>query len=99
FVRGGNRDDDDNDDAAARREGLRRIPNTALGLTAEENNNTVSVKLDFSPRSAKLDISVPRQTSVRASVVNGGDVTVTGVTGSHELSNVNGDVIATDIGG
>ncbi|HEX6999583.1 MAG TPA: DUF4097 family beta strand repeat-containing protein [Gammaproteobacteria bacterium] len=101
FGRGRNgRDNDDEErDAAARRAGLRRIPNTALGLTAEERDNTVTVKLDFSPRNAKLDISVPRRTSVRASLVNGGDVSVTGVTGSHELSNVNGDVFATDIAG
>jgi DUF4097 and DUF4098 domain-containing protein YvlB len=42
---------------------------------------------------------VPRRTSVRASLVNGGDVEVIGVTGEHELANVNGDVIATDIAG
>ena len=90
---------DDNDDDDARRNGLRRIPNSALGITAEERDNTVSVKLDPSPRNVELDISVPRQTSVRASVVNGGDVTLRGVTGEHELSNVNGDVIATDISG
>jgi len=36
---------------------------------------------------------------VKASLVNGGDVEIEGVTGEHELSNVNGDVIATDVSG
>jgi DUF4097 and DUF4098 domain-containing protein YvlB len=100
FTPRGNRGNDDEErDAAARREGLRQIPNTALGLSVEERGNTVSVELDRSTRNARLDISVPRQTSVRASVVNGGDVSVTGVAGAHELTNVNGDVFAIDIAG
>ena len=41
-----------------------------------------------------LEVRVPRRTSVHASLVNGGDIVITGVTGEHELSNVNGDVVA-----
>ena len=41
---------------------------------------------------------MPRRTSVHAHVVHG-DLTVEGVTGDHELSNVNGEVSATDLGG
>lgn len=80
-------------------QGLHRIPNTALGVTAEQHDDTVSVTMDRANRPAALEISVPRRTSVHASVVNGGDVTVTGVTGDHELSNVNGGIVATDISG
>jgi hypothetical protein len=90
---------DDNEAEKPRADGLRRIESSSLGLTAEETNNTVSLHMDFSPRNANLEVSVPRNTSVHASLVNGGDVIVTGVTGEHELSNVNGDVIATDISG
>jgi DUF4097 and DUF4098 domain-containing protein YvlB len=80
-------------------QGLHRIPNTAFGVTAEEHDDTVSVSMDTTSRAVALEISVPRRTSVRASVVNGGDVTVTGVSGDHELSNVNGSIVATDISG
>jgi hypothetical protein len=80
-------------------EGFRRIPNTSMGLTAEERGNTVSIDVDFTTREIELDISVPRNTSVRAGVVNGGALNVEGVTGEHELSNVNGPVLATDIAG
>ena len=82
-----------------REDGLRRIQSSSVGLTVEENDNTVSVRMDFSPKNADIEIRVPRRTSVKASLVNGGDVEITGLTGEHELSNVNGDVIATDLTG
>ena len=82
-----------------REDGLRRIQSSSVGLTVEENDNTVLVRMDFSPKNADIEIRVPRRTSVKASLVNGGDVEIDSVTGEHELSNVNGDVIATDITG
>jgi DUF4097 and DUF4098 domain-containing protein YvlB len=82
-----------------RSDGLRRIASSSVGMTVEENGNTVSVRMDFNPQGADLVVRVPRRTSVKASLVNGGDVEIEGVTGEHELSNVNGDVIATDISG
>lgn len=82
-----------------RADGLRRIQSSSVGLTVEEKDNTVSVRMDFSPNNADIEIRVPRRTSVKASLVNGGDVEIDTVTGQHELSNVNGDVIATDISG
>ena len=89
------RDDEETSSTA----GLHRVPNTSIGLTATEENNTVSVKTDFSRQPLALDISVPRNTSVRVKTVNGGDLTVTGVSGEHEISNVNGRILATDIAG
>ena len=83
----------------ARPDGLRRIQTSSVGMTVEENDNTVSVRMDFSPTGADLEVQVPRRTSVRASLVNGGDVEIEGVTGEHELGNVNGDVIATNVSG
>ncbi len=79
--------------------GLKRIPGTSLGVTAEEHDNTVSVGVDWTSRGVDLEISVPRQTSVHAATVNGGDLHVEGVSGEHELSNVNGAVVAAGIGG
>jgi hypothetical protein len=90
---------DDDDDDAPRSDGLRRIGGSRPGLTIEENDNTVSVRMDAAPRNADLAISVPRRTSVRVRTVNSGDLVVTGVTGEHELTNVNGDIVATDLSG
>ena len=81
------------------RNGLRRIPNTGIGVTVQERDNTVSIQMDWRQRGVDLEISVPRRTSVRAKTVNGGDVTVVGVTGEHEISNVNGGIVARDIAG
>jgi len=88
--------DDDEETSTA---GLHRVPNTSIGLTATEENNLVTVKTDFTRQQLALDISVPRNTSVRLKTVNGGDTTVTGVRGEHELSNVNGRIFANDIAG
>jgi hypothetical protein len=82
-----------------RADGLRRIQSSSVGLTVEESDNRVAVRMDFSPRNVDLEIRVPRQTSVHANLVNGGDIAIAGVTGEHELQNVNGDVLATDISG
>jgi DUF4097 and DUF4098 domain-containing protein YvlB len=86
-------------DEEPRADGLRRIQSSSVGLTVEEGDNKVSLRMDFSPKNVDLEVRVPRRTSVHATLVNGGDVTIDGVTGEHELSNVNGDVAATDISG
>jgi hypothetical protein len=83
----------------ARADGLRRIQSSSVGLTVEEGDNKVSLRMDFSPKNVDLEIRVPRRTSVHANLVNGGDIAIAGVTGEHELQNVNGDVVATDISG
>jgi hypothetical protein len=82
-----------------RADGLRRIQTSSVGLTVEEGDNRVSLRMDFSPKNVDLEIRVPRRTSVHANLVNGGDVEITGLEGEHELQNVNGDVVATDVSG
>jgi hypothetical protein len=90
---------DSEQEEAPRADGLRRVQTSSVGLTVEQGGNTVSVRMDFSPRNVDLEVRVPRRTSVHANLVNGGDISITGVTGEHELQNVNGDVIAMDISG
>ena len=82
-----------------RADGLRRIQSSSVGLTVEEGDNKVSLRMDFSPKNVDLEVRVPRRTSVHANLVNGGDISITGVTGEHELQNVNGDVVAMDVSG
>jgi hypothetical protein len=87
----------DHDEASTA--GLHRVPNNSIGLTATEENNLVTVNTDSSRQPLALDISVPRNTSLHVTAVNGGDVTVTGVRGEHEISNVSGRIVANDIAG
>src|SRR5262245_53798926 len=82
-----------------RADGLRRIQSSSVGLTVEEGDNKVSVRMDFSPKNVDLQVRVPRRTSVHANLVNGGDIEITGLDGEHELQNVNGDVIAMNVSG
>ena len=82
-----------------RSDGLRRIQSSSVGLTVEETDNKVAVRMDFSPKNVDLEIRVPRRTSVHANLVNGGDIEINGLDGEHELQNVNGDVVATNISG
>lgn len=81
------------------KDGMIRIPNTAMGLTVEENDNTVMVGTDWINRSMDLEITVPVRTSVYLSSTNNGDLLVEGVQGELELENTNGSIEATGIRG
>ena len=91
--------EDDDEPDRREREGLRRIPNTAVGLTAEERDNAVSVAVDRNNRGIDLEITVPRRTSVNGRTLNGGELRIEGVAGDHELANVNGGIVAADVAG
>ena len=84
---------------AVREDGLRSLPNTSYGLVAEERRNVVLIEKQAGGRSVALTILVPRNTSVQASTVTDGDLTIEGVEGEHELSNVNGGITASMIAG
>jgi hypothetical protein len=49
--------------------------------------------------STDLTLQVPRDVRVRLCTVNGGTVTVSGVSGDFDVSNVNGKVVLTGLGG
>lgn len=80
-------------------DGMFRIPNNSLGLTIEENNNTVTIGTDWTGSGVNLHVKVPRRTSLRVHVVNGEDLVVSGVSGKHELKNVNGSIEARGLRG
>ena len=54
--------------------GMRRIPNTALGLTIEEQNNEVNIGADWTNRAMDLEIQVPAATSAQLTTINGGEL-------------------------
>ena len=78
--------------------GMHRIPNRSFGLSAEEADNQVDVRVEGADAQT-LHLLVPRNTSVTVKTVNGGAVTVRGVNGEHELSNVNGAIRAEHVSG
>lgn len=78
--------------------GMRRLSGAGLGIEAEEEDNKVRLSVQGN-RAQKVHIRVPRTTSVHLNTVNGGDIVVRGVSGRHELQNVNGAITATDVAG
>jgi len=81
------------------RNGLKRIPNTSIGLEARERNNEVKVDVSAMSKTVDLEIRVPREFSLKLSTVNNGDISVENINGQHEISNVNGDVNLSNIRG
>jgi len=79
--------------------GMKRIPNTALGLTVEEQQNAVRVSGDWRNRTVSVLIRVPTRTSASVTSVTGGNIVVRGLTGELELQNTNGGIEATGIRG
>ena len=96
-------DDGDSDEKPEGKPGskLKLIPNTSLGLTAEEDDNTVNVSTGMRGASHRIDleIQVPTACSMKLSTVNDGEITVEGVSGDLEISNTNGSITLKQIAG
>ena len=90
--------DEDNGES----EGLKRInTNGGVDVRVDENDNVVHINVGMPQRRLQgLTIKVPKNTSrVDVGTVNGGDISVTDVSGKVEISNVNGAITATGISG
>ena len=81
------------------RSGMRRIPNTAIGLEAEEEGNKVSISAESWARAVDLEIQVPAGSSLALSTVNDGDIEVANIDGEVEVSNTNGEIRVTNVRG
>ena len=81
------------------RSGMRRIPNTAIGLEAEEEGNQVSISAQSWSRAVDLEIQVPVGSTVRLSTVNDGDIEVENIDGEVEVSNTNGEIHVRNVRG
>lgn len=79
--------------------GLRRIQNSSLKISAEENNNVVRIINEQWDRATNLEIKVPKNFSLKLGTVNQGNINVKGVSGEMEVSNVNGEITLEGIGG
>jgi len=80
--------------------GLRRISTgSALDISAEEENNKVTVRTNGIPRQLVLRLLVPPGSSLRLSTVSGGAIDVNGISGELELHNTNGPIRARGVSG
>ncbi|MEO7795023.1 MAG: DUF4097 family beta strand repeat-containing protein [Thermoanaerobaculia bacterium] len=86
-------------DRPGERAGMKRIPNTAIGLEAEEDGNLVSISAQSWARAVDLEIQVPVGSTVRLSTVNDGDIRVENIDGEVEVSNTNGEISVLNVRG
>ncbi|MCB2410142.1 DUF4097 family beta strand repeat-containing protein [Hymenobacter lucidus] len=91
---------DDEDDKPRESGGMRRISGKAgFDVTAEENDNRVTINSNSWQQPTNLTIKVPQRFSLQIGTVNDGDILVENVTGELEVSNVNGDVVLRQVAG
>jgi len=79
-------------------EGMKRIEPNGMGISVEEENNTVKIHSSMG-RSRDLLVRVPFATSLKIECMNGGDIKVERVSGDIELQNLNGAVTAAGVSG
>ena len=82
-------------------DGMQRISRKgSYEITANENNNVVSVHNNSVDQVIKLSIKVPQQSvNLKLSTVNEGDITAENLTGELEINNVNGAITVSNISG
>ncbi len=80
-------------------EGMRRLENTSVGLTAEEEDNVVSVGVRSFNRTVDLDLQVPFATNLRLHNTNSGSILVERITGEVDVNSTNGAVTLSNITG
>ncbi len=80
-------------------QGLKRIPNTSMNLSVEEENNFVTIQAGHPNRHGDLMIQTPTNTSLKLKTINNGDIVVEGVNGEIEVENINGNITLKQISG
>ena len=79
--------------------GMKRIPIESSGLTVEEDNNEVTIRLESMRRSYDLDIKVPLNSSLKLSGANLDEINVENVNGELEVSCANGNIKLMNVSG
>jgi hypothetical protein len=81
--------------------GMKRIPIENTGLTVEENDNLVTVRVESWKRSVDITIKVPFATSLKLQGTNLEDegISVENVTGEIEIRGSNGDIVLKNVSG
>lgn len=83
---------EDSSKVPKRAQGMKRINQVGSGLSAEEENNVVTVSTGLSEHSVDLLVQVPVNTSLKLNSVADGDTLVETVEGEIEVNSVDGDV-------
>lgn len=79
--------------------GLRRLSANNVGLEAEEEGNTVTIKATSMIKPVDLDIKVPHDFSVKLKTLEGGQIVVEDVNGEIDVDNLNGSISLQNVSG
>jgi hypothetical protein len=90
---------EDSSKVPKRAQGMKRINPVGSGLSAEEENNVVTVSTGLSEHSVDLLVQVPVNTSLKLNSVADGDTLVENVEGEIEVNSVDGDVKLNKVSG
>ncbi|MDB4293080.1 hypothetical protein N9954_06685 [Maribacter sp.] len=81
------------------KDGMRKIGDTSIEFSVEEYNNKVTVRSKKQNKTVDFVIKVPENFSLDLRATNNGNINVEGVVGEMEISNLNGAITLTNIGG
>lgn len=80
-------------------EGMHLIKNTSTGLSIEEENNVVDVKVSSFNRKVDVNIKVPYKTSLKIKGFQEGSINVENVAGELEVTHHNGPIKLKNVSG
>ena len=80
-----------------RRDNLKHISSNSIQLSAEEENNKVTVKSNSKVKTIDLEITVPQKFSLQIQNQDNGDILARNLSGEMDISNINGDIILNNI--
>jgi DUF4097 and DUF4098 domain-containing protein YvlB len=79
--------------------GLRRLSGNSIGLEAQEESNTVTIKTSSLIKTVDLEIKVPHDFSVKLKTLNDGQIVVQDVNGEIDVDNLNGGINLENVSG
>jgi hypothetical protein len=79
--------------------GLRRLTSNNIGLEAQEEGNTVTIRTSSVIKTVDLEIKVPRDFSVKLKTLNDGQIVVEDVNGEIDVDNLNGSIALDNVSG
>jgi hypothetical protein len=92
-------DDDDDDDDNRSREGLRKVSGGGVDLEVTESENVVKASSNSWNNEMNLEIEVPSGFDLQVDTYNNGELMISNIQGSCELTNYNDEITALNISG
>lgn len=80
-------------------EGMHLIKNNTTGLSVEEENNVVDVKVSFFSKKVDVNVKVPYKTSLKLKGFQAGNIKVENVDGELDVTHHNGPITLNNVSG